>query len=333
MTRFVLGRLLAAIGVLAVLVVAVFSLQRVSDADPVRADLGPTATEELVAAKRAELGFDDPIPAQVVRYLGQVVQGDLGESIRTDQPVSADLRRALPASLELIAFAMSIAIVGGVLLGVATARVGRRSSTVRGSMTAMNAVPPFLLAIVGVLVFSRTLGWLPTSGRSSFLDAPTQPTGFLTVDGILSGRPDVTWDAVLHLLVPAVALAIAPMVAIARVLRMSLLGVQEQDYVRTARSKGIGERRVLLRHSLRNSAGPALSLCGLLLAGMLAGAVVVEQIVAWPGIGAYLLRSIQSSDYPSIAGVTIVIGVVFVVVNAMVEVALRLLDPRMTSAT
>jgi len=331
-TRFVLGRVLAAIGVLIVLVVAVFSLQRVSDADPVRADLGPSATEEVVAAQRAELGYDDPIPTQVVRYLGQVMQGDLGESIRTDQPVSDDLRRALPATLELIAFAMSVAVLGGVALGVLTTKVGRRTGSVRGSMTAMNAVPPFLIAIVGVLVFSRTLGWLPISGRTQFLDAPTEPTGFMTIDGLLAGRLDVAWDAVMHMIVPAVALSIAPMVAIARVLRMSLLSVQDSDYVRTARSKGIGSRRVLVRHSLRNAAGPALSLTGLLLAGMFAGAVVVEQIVAWPGVGAYLLRSIQSSDYPSIAGVTIVIGLAFVLVNAAVEVVQRLMDPRMSAS-
>ena len=172
------------------------------------------------------------------------------------------------------------------------------------------------------------LGALPASGRTKFLDAPTGPTGLLTLDSVLAGRLDVTLDAIHHLILPAVCAAVVPAVAIARVLRGSLVTTLRSDYVRTARSKGLKERTVVRRHALRNAAGPTLSLIGLLIASLFAGTLIVEQMVAWPGLGAYLLRSISSSDFPAISGIVIMLGIIYVSVNLIVELVQSMLDPR-----
>ena len=162
-----------------------------------------------------------------------------------------------------------------------------------------------------------------------FLRGPDGPTGLLTIDGILNGRLDVTVDAFQHLLIPALAAATAPAVAIAIVLRSSLLVTMRTDFIRTARAKGMKERTVVLRHALRNSAGPALSLSGLLVASLFAGTLIVESIVSWPGLGLYTIRSLAATDFPAIAGITIVLGVIYLVVNAVVEIVQGVLDPRL----
>ena len=192
----------------------------------------------------------------------------------------------------------------------------------------LSSAPGFLLALLGILVFYRRLGMLPASGRTSFIDAPTGPTGFLTFDSLIAGRFDVFADALNHLILPATAAAIVPAAAIARVLRSSLLTTMGTDQIRTARAEGLSEGQVTRRHALRNSAGPALSLTGLLVASLFAGTLIVEQIVAWPGLGAYLLRSIDSKDFPAIAGVTLVVGAIYVTLNAVVEIIQSALDPR-----
>ena len=332
MVQFLLKRVASTVGILLALVAIVFLLQRFSPADPVKAKLGALASPDMVAKERQRLGYNDPLPTQYARYVSGVVQGDFGESLRSRRAVSDDLLSFVPASLELILATLLVSAVAGVALAMATARVGRGAGVIRVAMTLFASVPGFLLTLFGVIVLYRELGLLPASGRTAILDAPTGPTGLLTIDGLIAGRPEVSIDALHHLILPAVCAAIVPAVAIARVLRGSLVTTLRSDYVRTARAKGLKERVVVRRHGLRNAAGPTLSLIGLLVASLFAGTLIVEQIVAWPGLGAYLLRSISSADFPAIAGIVIVLGIIYVTVNLLVEIAQSLLDPRIRAA-
>jgi peptide/nickel transport system permease protein len=213
---------------------------------------------------------------------------------------------------------------------LATAAKAAGSGLLRFVMVAGASTPPFLLALLGILVFYRKLGWLPATGRSSIANAPDGPTGLLTVDGLLHGRFDVIGDALKHLVLPGLCIAILPAVSIGRVLRSSLVTTLRADYVRTAQAKGLRPTVVLARHALRNSLGPALAMTGLQVGLMFAGVVVIEQIFAWPGIGLYTVQSIPRSDFPAIAGVTIVLGAAYVVINAIVDVFQALADPRLS---
>jgi peptide/nickel transport system permease protein len=329
MLRFVANRVAALAGILLALTFIVFLLQHYTTADPVRGKLGANASQAAVAAERHRLGYDDPVPVQFAHYVEGAVRGDFGDSLRTQRPVADDLREALPASLELIATIVVIAAVGGVALALLTARAQRSAGVVRVAMAAAASAPAYLVALLLVLLLYLRLGWLPASGRTGIRNAPTGPTGFLTVDGLLHARLDVTVDALRHLAIPAMAAAVAPMVSVAFVLRSSLLTTLRSDFIRTARAKGLRERRVLLRHALRNSAGPALSVSGLLVASLFAGTLIVENIVSWPGLGLYTIRSLSATDFPAIAGITLVLGALYVVVNSFVEVVQGLLDPRL----
>jgi len=178
------------------------------------------------------------------------------------------------------------------------------------------------------VIFYEKLGWLPATGRTSYADAPSGPTGFLTIDGLLHGQPGVTWDALLHLAMPATAIALGPAVAIGRVLRSSLVSDLRSDYARTARAKGLSELRILRKHVLRNAIGAALSMTGLQVGLMFAGVLVIEQVFSWPGIGQYVAQSIPVADFPAIAGVTLLLGVGYVAINTTVDVLQALADPR-----
>jgi peptide/nickel transport system permease protein len=193
------------------------------------------------------------------------------------------------------------------------------------------STPTFLLGIAGILIFYQKLGWLPANGRSSLSGVPTGPTGLLSVDGLLHGRLDVTVDAIKHLMLPSLAIALGPAVSIGRVLRSSLLADQNSDYARTARSKGLSELTIMRRHILRNALGAALSMTGLQVGLMFAGVLVVEQVFGWPGIGQYIAQSIPVADFPAIAGVTLVLGVAYVAINTAVDLLQAAADPRITA--
>jgi peptide/nickel transport system permease protein len=323
-------RLLAMVGVLLLLAAAVFTLQHLTPTDPVHAMLGANASKERVDAQRHALGYDQPLPRQYASYVNGLVHGDLQMSLRTRRPVTTDLAAYLPATLELALYGLVGAALLGGILGVATAGRFRGAGLLRFVTLAGASAPPFLLALVGILLFYRKLGWLPATGRTSLADVPKGPTGLLTVDGLLHGRFDVVADAFAHLALPGLCVAILPAVSIGRVLRSSLVGTMRSDHVRTARAKGLREFVVLWRHGLRNSIGPALSMGGLQVGLMFAGVVVIEQIFAWPGIGFYTVQSIPRSDFPAIAGVTLVLGAGYVLVNTLVDVLQAVADPRIT---
>jgi peptide/nickel transport system permease protein len=321
-------RLAAAVVIVLVLAAVMFVLQRVSPLDPVHAMLGGQASRGAVAAERHRLGLDLPLPQQYLRYLAGLARGDLGTSYRTRRPVGTDLRAFVPATAELSLAALGLALALAAGLAFATTLRWPGAGLFRTLLYAGASTPAFLLGIAGILVFYAYLGWLPATGRTGFADAPVGPTGLLTIDGLLRGRLDVTLDALRHLLLPALAIAIGPSVSIGRVLRSSLVGGMRSDYARTARAKGLSEGVVLARHVLRNCAGAALSMTGLQVGLMFAGVVVIEQVFAWPGIGQYAAQSIPVADFPAIAGVTLLLGAGYVAINALVDILQAVADPR-----
>jgi peptide/nickel transport system permease protein len=326
--RLLLRRFGAMIGILVVLAAVVFALERFTPADPVHVMVGANASKETIAATKHQLGYDRPVPQQFVSYLGDLAHGDLQMSLRTRRPVTTDLGDYLPATIELAFFGMLLAGFLGVGLGLMTALRVRGAGAVRLVVLSLASGPPFLLALLGILLFYRKLGWLPATGRTSIDNAPTGPTKMLVFDGAIHGRFDVVVDALEHLVLPAFCVAINPACSIGRVLRSSLVGTLRSDQVRTARAKGLRESGVVRKHALRNSVGPALSMAGLQVGLMFAGVIVVEQVFAWPGIGLYTAQSIPRTDFPAIAGVTVVLGAVYVIVNTMVDVFQAIADPR-----
>jgi peptide/nickel transport system permease protein len=325
---FAARRLGAALIILLILIATMFTLSHLSNTDPAHAYLGAGASKAAVAAERVKLGLNLPITTQFLHYVGNLLHGNLGVSYRTRNPVTQDLAEYLPATMELAFYAIILALLLGLALGIATAARWRGARILKFVMVSGASAPLFLLALLGILLFYGHLGWLPATGRTSIPNPPTGPTGFLTIDAILAGRFNVLLNALQHLIMPATVLAIGPAVSIGRVLRGSLVTVLREDYVRTARSKGLRDRAVLLRHALRNALGPALSMTGLQAGLLLAGDVVVEQIFAWPGIGYYAAQSIPVGDFPAISGVTLVLGLFYVLINALVDILQRVADPR-----
>jgi peptide/nickel transport system permease protein len=326
--KFLLKRLGAMVLILLVLTAIIFSLQKLSHTDPVHAYLGANASKSAIAKESAILGYNKPVLNQYFHYVTGLFHGDLQKSLRTRRPVSTDLGAYLPATLELTLAALGLALVLGAALGLASAGQWRGASILRVFMIAGASVPAFLLALLGVLILNGDLHWLPASGDTGVLTAPTGPTGMIVLDSLLHGDFSTMWDGVVHLMLPAFCVAIGPAVSIGRVLRGSLHGAMRSDFVRTARAKGLMERTVLFRHALRNSLSAALSMTGLQVGLMFAGVVVVETVFAWPGIGLYTDQSIPQADFPAIAGVTLVLGASYVVINALVDVLQAVIDPR-----
>lgn len=321
-------RFVGAIPVLLALVAVVFTLQKIAPVDPVVALIGDKAPPEVYEAAREKLGLNDPLPVQLFTYLGKALQGDLGMSSVTRTPVAHDILEFLPVTLELVFVAGILIAVIGFFLGLATAQGWRGSGVLRVVMISGASVPVFLACLLAMLIFYRWLGILPATGQTSAYDAPSGPTHFLLIDSLLAGRPALFVDALMHLILPALCIAITPAVAVGRVLRSSLEGTMRADYTRTARAKGLGEKRILIQHALRNSVGPVFAMLGLQLAAMIGNSIVVEMIFARPGIGLFISQAISKGDFNTIAGVTLVIGALYVLANIVVDVLQAAADPR-----
>lgn len=324
-------RFLGAVPVLLALVVVVFTLQKIAPVDPVVALVGEKAPPEVYEAAREKLGLNDPLPVQLLGYLGKATQGDLGMSTVTRTPVAENILEFLPVTLELVFIAGILIAVIGLFLGLATAQGWRGSGVLRVVMISGASVPVFLACLLAMLIFYRWLDILPVTGQTSMYDAPTGPTHFLLIDSLLAGRPVLFWDALTHLILPALCIAIAPAVAVGRVLRSSLESTMGAEYIRTARSKGLGEKRILIQHALRNAVGPVFALLGLQLAGMIGNSIVVELIFARPGIGLFIAQAISKGDFNTIAGVTLVIGALYVLANIIVDLMQAIADPRVAA--
>lgn len=331
MKTFVASRLGAMLAILVALTAVMFVLQEISPLDPVKAQMGAQASATAVAARREELGLNDPLVTQFWRYLTAAAQGDLGTSYRTRHAVASDLGSFFPATLELAIYGMATALLLAVLLAFSTTLKWRGSGVLRAILFTGASAPMFLLGIIGIIVFYQNLGLLPANGRTGISDLPTGPTGLLTVDGLLAGRLDVVADALHHLILPALVIALGPAVAIGRVLRSSLLTDMGSDYARTARAKGLSESRIVAGHVLRNCVGSALSMTGLQVGLMFSGVLVVEQVFGWPGIGQYIAQSIPVADFPAIAGVTLMLGALYVFINTAVDLLQAAADPRIAA--
>jgi peptide/nickel transport system permease protein len=330
MLRFLLHRALAMIGILWALLTIVFALRTVIPSNPARMMAGPGATPALIAIERSRLGLDRPLVIQYADYLRDALRGNLGMSIYTRNPVSQDLARAIPASVELLAGAVIVMAVLGLALGLLGGASVRGAGALRVVMVSGASVPTFLLGLLGLLLLYGKLHIAPAGGQvSGSIGAPTGPTGIVVLDGLLAGRLGVVRDGLWHLALPAFVLGIGPGLVIGRTLQSSLRTVSGQDYIRTARAKALSGPAVLLRHALRNALNAPLSLTGLEICGMLAGIAVVEDVFSWPGLGLYTVHAITTSDFAAIAGVTLVIGTGYIVMNAIIDIAQVAADPRL----
>jgi peptide/nickel transport system permease protein len=330
MLRFLLHRAVAMIGILWALLTIVFALRTVIPSNPARMMAGPGATPALIAIERSRLGLDKPLVIQYADYLRYALRGNLGMSIYTRNPVSQDLAMSLPASVELLAGAVIVMAVLGLALGLLGGSSVRGAGALRVVMVSGASVPTFLLGLLGLLLLYGKLHIAPAGGQvSGSIGAPTGPTGIVVLDGLLAGRIDVVGDGLWHLALPAFVLGIGPGLVIGRTLQSSLRTVSGQDYIRTARAKALSGPAVLLRHALRNALNAPLSLTGLEICGMLAGIAVVEDVFSWPGLGLYTVHAITTSDFAAIAGVTLVIGTGYIVMNAVIDIAQVAADPRL----
>ncbi len=328
MIAFAVRRTAIAAFLLLVLLGLLFILQHASSTDPAAAYLGAKASPDQIARVRHDLGLDKPILTQYWHYVINALHGDLGVSLRTRNPVWQDMSDFLPATIELVIAAFVLAIGLATLFAFSGALRWPGGGLFRGALLVAASAPSFLLGLLGIIWFYSDLGWLPAAGRGT---DSSSPTGFVLLDSILHGDPSQFFSGLQHLILPAVSLAIAPAIAIGRIMRSSIETTLGADYVRTARAKGLREISVLQRHVIRNSIGPALSMSGLQLGSMFAGVVVIEQVFSWPGIGLYLGQSIANADLPAIAGVTLLLGSIYILANAVVDVLQSAADPRLAA--
>ena len=330
MLRFVVRRLLLLVPILLGLSILVFLWIRALPGTPATALLGERATPEAVAAVREQYGLDDPIYEQYFAYVKTLARFDFGDSITTRRPVLVELRQRFPATIELAFAAMLFSVLIGIPLGFLAAKrhggVLDHLSLV-GSLLGIS-IPIFFLAIVLKYVFAVKLGLLPTVGRISVLITLEHPTNFYLLDALLAGDLKAFWDVLKHLILPAVALGSIPLAIIARITRAAVLDVQNEDYVRTARAKGLAPSVVDRRHVLRNALLPITTIVGLQTGLLLSGAVLTESVFAYPGIGTWLLEAIEARNYPVLQGGILFVAIVFVLVNLLVDVSYAFLNPR-----
>jgi len=308
-----------------------FAISHVIPADPAAAALGDHATPDQIAAFRAEYHLDRPLPEQYVIYIVGIVHGDLGRSIRTRRPVADDLADSFPATLELSFAALAISLLVGIPAGIWSAIYRGRlpDVIVRIAALAGGSLPVFWLGLIVIGLFYYQLGWFPSGGRlDTFVPPPPTRTGLYVVDSVLALDAEALRSSLLHLVLPALTLGYFSTAVIARMTRSSMLEVLGQDYMRTARAKGLAERLIVLRHGLRNALIPTVTVIGLTFGSLLSGAVLTETIFSWPGLGRYATASAVSLDFPAVLGVTLLAAIVYPVANLVVDVAYYWLDPR-----
>lgn len=328
---FLLRRLIGMLAVMLGVSVITFAISHVIPADPVAAALGDHATDSQIAAFRAEYGLDKPVPEQYVIYVEGLLRGDLGLSIRTRRPVAADLRDFFPATLELSLAALLVSLLAGIPAGVWSSIHRNRlpDHLVRVLSLIGGSLPIFWLGLILIGLFYTQLGWLPVGGRiDQFVEPPPTLTGLYVVDSLLAGNLPALQSSLLHLILPAFTLGYYSTAVIARMMRSSMLEVLNQDYMRTARAKGLRERMVIVRHGLRNALIPTLTIIGITFGSLLSGAVLTETIFTWPGLGRYATASAINLDFPAVMGVTLLAAVVYTLANLAVDFGYRFLDPR-----
>lgn len=331
--RFAGGRAVSFVFLAIGVTLMAFIITNLVPGDPMAAALSDRALEDeaTVAAYRARHGLDQPLPVQYGFYLSNLVQGDFGTSTFNGQPVRSELARFIPATLELAAVAIVVSLVLGVFLGTLAALYRDRFIDQALRVVSLSGVsmPVFWLALVAFYLLSFRLGWFPGTGRLNpgTLPPPTV-TGAFTIDALLAGDLELFWDALRHALLPAFVLAAYTVSLLTRFTRSAVLEVLGNDYVRTARAKGLTGLTVVTRHVLRAAMAPIITVAGVMFGSILSGTVLIEAIFAWPGLGQYAFRSATNLDLPSIMGVSLFVAVVYISINFVVDLLYGVIDPR-----
>ena len=335
MVRFLLSKLLYLVPTFLGITIVAFGFVRILPGDPVLLMAGERGVSpERHAELSAQLGFDKPIVMQYLDFLGRLLQGDLGNSLVTKKPVLTEFLALFPATVELGLCAIIIATLVGVPVGVLAA-IKRGSWFDQVSMTSALvgfSMPIFWWGLLLIIFFSGFLGWTPVSGRISLMYFFPQGTGFMLIDSLMSGQDGAFRSAVSHLILPSVVLATIPLAVIARQTRSAMLEVLGEDYVRTARAKGMPRRRVIGVHALRNAMIPVITTIGLQIGVLMAGAILTETIFSWPGIGKWMIDSISRRDYPVVQSGLLLIAGMVMVVNLLVDLTYGLINPRIRAS-
>ncbi|HBZ4241707.1 ABC transporter permease [Klebsiella aerogenes] len=312
--------------------VITFIISHLIPGDPARLLAGDRASDEIVRHIRQQLGLDLPLWQQFARYVDALLHGDLGTSIRTGRPVLEDLKTFFPATLELAFCALLIALLVGIPLGVLSAVYRNRWTDHLVRLMALTGIstPAFWLGLGVIVLFYGKLDWLPGSGRlDDWFDPPTRVSGFYLLDSLLEGNIEVFFNALQHLILPAATLAFVHLGIVARQIRSAMLEQLNEDYIRTALASGLPKFTIVVRYALPNALIPSITVLGLALGDLLYGAVLTETVFAWPGMGAYVVSSIQALDFPAVMGFAIVVSFAYVLVNLVVDVLYLWIDPRM----
>ncbi|HHW42048.1 MAG TPA: ABC transporter permease [Syntrophomonadaceae bacterium] len=330
MGRYILKRLLLLIPVLLGVLVVVFIVLRCFTTDPAAMMLGQHASTQQVEALRVKLGLNKPLYVQFGTYLWQILHGDFGRSLMTKTPVLHEIGIRFPATIELALFAITLATIFGIVMGVVAAV---KRNTIWDYFTMVGALlgvsmPIYWLGLLLIILFAVMLGWLPASGRIDIGLEPAHVTGLYLLDSIITKNWASFISALKHIILPGIALASYSTAIIARMTRSTMLEVLPQDYIRTARAKGLKESTVIYKHTLRNSLIPVVTVIGLQMGALLGGAVLTETVFSWPGLGSRVVEAILAADYPMVQGSVIVIAVIFVIVNLIVDIIYSFLDPR-----
>jgi peptide/nickel transport system permease protein len=330
MWKYVLRRIAMVIPVLWGVSTIIFLVMHFTPGDPAQLILGERATAASIQELRNKLGINDPLYLQYLNFYWKLFHGNLGQSYFTKDDVFKELMARLPATIELALSAMLIATIGGVLLGITAAY---KKDTVVDNVSMIAALfgvsmPIFWLALMLILIFSVRLDWLPVSGRIDLAVFIDKKTNLFLLDSLITGNMLALKDAFRHLILPSIALATIPTAVIARMTRSSMLDVMRQDYIRTARSKGLMEKVVIYRHALKNALIPVVTVIGLNVGLLLAGAILTETVFAWPGVGRLAIQGITYRDTPIVQGTTLFFSSIFVFVNLIVDITYAYLDPR-----
>ncbi|NJC97008.1 MAG: peptide ABC transporter permease [Anaerolineales bacterium] len=334
--EFILRRLVTSIFVLLGVSVITFFIARVVPTDAAAQYIGPKARPEEIERVRIKLGLDKPLPVQYAIYMGELLHGDLGNSISTKRPITQELADRIPATMELLLVGMFIAVLLGVPIGVLSARWSGKLPDLFIRLVSIIGVsmPAFFLGLLLQIIFFRNLDLLPLAGRLDsdmrFVSPVTDITGFILLDSLLTQNWVALKDAFLHIILPAFTLAAYPIGLIARMTRAAMLEVLEQDYIRTARAYGIKDRIVIYLYALKNAISPTLTVIGLTFAFALTGTFFVEIIFNWPGLGLFTTRSLLNLDYPAIMGMTLLGATGYVLINLIVDVIQSWIDPRVS---
>lgn len=332
MAPYILKRLLSLIPVLLGITLLVFGFLHLIPGDPAVVLLGERATPDQMAALRSQLGLDKPLPTQYLTFLGNLLRFNLGTSIISGIPIATELRTRWPATFELSLVAMSIALIIGIPAGILAAVRKNRwldQLTMTGSLLGVS-LPVYWLGLLLIYLFAVNLRWLPPSGRISVEAGFTfQPiTGFYVLDALLKLNGPLLLDVLSHLVLPALTLGTIPLAILARITRSAMLDTLSQDYIRTAKAKGVPQFRVICQHALKNALLPISTIVGLQFGTLLGGAILTETIFAWPGIGSWIYQGILERDYPVVQGGVVFVAIAFVLINLVVDLSYALIDPR-----